>query len=75
MTLDGNGPTSSNHKQEGARSGGMNKVIAVVVFLVLIFMGTYFAKVSQGGAGSVFIGYTLGAAAFIVAPMIWKSKK
>ncbi len=53
----------------------MNKVIAVVVFLVLIFIGTYFAKVSQGGAGSVFIGYTLGAAAFIVAPMIWKSKK
>ena len=48
----------------------MNKVIAVVVFLVLIFMGTYFAKVSHGGAGSVFIGYSLGAAAFIFAPMM-----
>lgn len=44
----------------------MNKAMAVVVFLVLIFTGTYFAKVSHGGAGSVFIGYTLGAAAFIV---------
>lgn len=52
----------------------MNKVIAVVVFLVLLFIGTYFAKVSQGGIGSIFLGYTLGAAAFIVAPMIWKKK-
>jgi len=52
----------------------MNKVIAVVVFLVLLFFGTYFAKVHTGGGGAVFIGYALGAAAFILAPKIWKGQ-
>lgn len=52
----------------------MNKAIAVVVFLVLMFIGTYFAKVSQGGIGATFIGYTIGALAFIVAPILWKKK-
>ena len=52
----------------------MNKILAIVVFLVLLFLGTYFAKVSHGGVGAAFLGYTLGALAFIVAPMIWKGK-
>lgn len=67
---------------ESAAQGGigpksrcfMNKVFAVIAFLVLLFVGTYFAKGSRGGVGSVWLGYTLGALAFIFAPMIWKSK-
>lgn len=56
------------------KSSSMNKVFAVIVFLVLIFLGTYFAKVSHGGAISVWFGYVLGASAFIFGSMIWKSK-
>jgi hypothetical protein len=58
-----------------APSGSVNKVLSVVVFFILMFIGTYFARVSSGGIGSVFIGYTIGAIAFIVAPILWKMKK
>jgi len=51
----------------------MNKVIAVVVFFALFFPATYFAKVSPNGP--VLLGYFLGALAFIIAPIIWKSNK
>jgi|LFRM01.1.fsa_nt_gb multisubunit Na+/H+ antiporter MnhB subunit len=67
---------------EAAAQGGigsrriniMNRVSASIAFLVLIFLGTYIVRLSHGDAGSAFIGYALGAAAFIFAPMIWKSK-
>lgn len=52
----------------------MNKFLAVVVFLILFFPATYFAKVHQGGGVSVLLGYALGAAAFIFAAMIWNWK-
>ena len=45
------------------------KVVAVVVFLALILIGTYFARIS----GPAILGYIIGAAAFIVAPMIWRA--
>jgi len=52
----------------------MKKVLAVIVFIVLILLGTFFARVSDGGVGSAILGYALGVSAFIFAPMIWKSK-
>ena len=45
------------------------KIVAVVVFLILILIGTYFARVS----GPAILGYVIGAMAFIIAPKIWKS--
>jgi hypothetical protein len=75
------GQAAPTHAESAAQGGIgpkkgsiINKVFAVIVFLVLLFLGTYFAKVSRGGIGSVWLGYTLGAAAFIFAPMFWNSK-
>lgn len=45
------------------------KAVAVVVFLALILIGTYFARIS----GPAILGYIIGAAAFIIAPMIWRA--
>lgn len=47
------------------------KVLAVVVFIVLILIGTYFARIS----GPALLGYIIGAAAFIIAPWIWNSRR
>ena len=45
------------------------RILAVIVFVVFILIGTYFARLS----GPVVLGYIIGAMAFIVAPMIWRA--
>jgi hypothetical protein len=47
------------------------KIGAVLVFVLLILIGTYFAKV----ANTPFVGFAIGAVAFIVAPQIWRMGK
>ena len=44
------------------------KILAVVVFIVLILTGTYFAKIS----GPPILGYIISALAFILLPKIWR---
>ena len=44
------------------------KILAIVVFVVLILTGTYFAKIS----GPPILGYIIGALAFILFPKIWR---
>ena len=46
------------------------KVIAVAVFVMLILIGTYLARVS----GPPLLGYIIGASAFIISPLIWNLK-
>jgi hypothetical protein len=55
------------------RAGGSVafKVLAVVVFAIMILIGTYFAKVS----GPPILGYIIGAAAFLVSPLIWNARR
>ena len=50
-------------------SGKAFKVLGVIVFVVLILIGTYFARIS----GPAILGYVCGAAALIIAPAIWKA--
>ena len=45
------------------------RILAVIVFVVFILIGTYFARLS----GPVILGYIIGAMAFIIAPMIWRA--
>ena len=45
------------------------RILDVIVFVVFILIGTYFARLS----GPVVLGYIIGAMAFIVAPMIWRA--
>lgn len=46
------------------------KILAVVVFLLLIFVGTYFVSVAKPPIP--ILGYIIGALAFIVSPKIWR---
>jgi hypothetical protein len=48
------------------------KILAAVVFLLLIFVGTYFVSVANPPIP--ILGYIIGALAFIVAPKIWRGK-
>ena len=58
----------SNSRSDG---GVTFKIIAVVVFAILILVGTYFARVS----GPPLLGYIIGAAAFIISPWIWNLRR
>ena len=59
-----------NVPESRERSGNIGfKVLAVVVFVALILIGTYFARMS----GPAILGYIIGAAAFIIAPKIWNA--
>ena len=62
--------TKRNVPESRERSGNVGfKALAVIVFIVLILIGTYFARIS----GPAFLGYIIGAAAFIIAPKIWNA--
>lgn len=77
-------PSAVNNSQSHApsvRSGSSltqsnsgNKILAVVVFLILMFIGTAFATSSVGGSFNRLIGYIFGGMAFTFAAMLWNKK-
>lgn len=51
------------------------KIMAVLVFVILIFIGTYFAKVANGSIFGTFFGIVVAVWAFMLAPKIWRCGK
>lgn len=58
-------PTEASQFSMGAR------VLGIVLFIVLILLGTYLAKI----AGHILLGYIVGAAAFGVLRVLWRVGK
>lgn len=70
VSFDGVCRPGSSNAVAPRHSGGIAlKTLAVVVFCVLILIGTYFVRMS----GPSILGYVFGAAAFIISPAIWKA--
>lgn len=63
--------TTSFGSSTASGSGAGRKVLAVIVFVPIFLVATYFAK---GGGGSPLLGFIIGAVAFAVAGMIWRSR-
>lgn len=66
------GMKTSQGKPQGNVDIGM-RCLAIVVFLTLIFVGTYFAKIRN--PPQILLGYVIGGIGFGLGRRLWRARK